>query len=950
MRDPLAADVDQDPEQLASNIAEEFLRPQASSRVLLCGAALALGALGCLALARFGSDLARISGAIGLVGSLVLVFGFMRWARRRRGDVSLGLQQALSRLPPDFAGQVERAYRLFRNSQSSPNDAASSPVLARLHATRLLKRVDLEHISSLAQRARTIKMRCALALGTALSITLFTWSLELIEGLDVLLARGGVGAFPIAYVEDIEITAEWPSYLDGTGQRRRIQSELTGVPQGTEVEVRVMPLVKGRQFLLTDGNEQVPLVSDGQGGLVARWLADDPAGLKVAARFGEVLLYDHHQTRVQPLDDRAPSVVLADAPRTIALNDLDRLELSFIATDDHGLHQVDLVLQSGQRSTRTELARLDGQARVFRGGHALSREQELLRKPFLPVHIWVEARDGNTATGPSWGRSKELLILPDPLGKAVGQRHVALRSFRRSLSAYVAQMHRAGYQDPRTRGDEEKVAIDELVAALLALKVKWEAEPNAPLRSLAFLSAQVETLNRDGKKRALPEDVLLAVDALIHNLGRVDATQLAKDMAQSVEEIAVQSRQLRFDPASLSVDGLLDLLSSNQAAASQLSEVGVLGLDLGSVALADLTRISRNIKDRAFDRAEASALHLAERLKRATPSFSSTAGGAGVESGAPSQGQNSGESTEGQPTSEAPSEFERLAEQIDQLAQDGAEELSELERLLKEAEDAVRKDFQGSGELDAALDELTQALSDLPAVGRGSDNASNDAASARSQGEAALEALEGGELKEGIERARDAERSLQRAKSRLLDGFGFVSEATLNRAEKALKTAMDEAKRALERAQSDPKKMNEAGKAERTERQRAMSERALDLAARGTQPHSALPKANIDDLKEAARLLKQAAQALDDGQAKRGVEFAEQAQKHMERAAFERKEQESRDAKAGSGEGSEMDRTGQIPDGDQDRAKDFRERVEQGLGRGSGRLSPAVRRYAEDLK
>src|SRR5690606_2693132 len=104
--------------------------------------------------------------------------------------------------------------------------------------------------------------------------------------------------------------------LDGTGQRRRIQSELTGVPQGTEIEVRVMPLVKGRQFLLTDGNEQVPLVSDGQGGLVARWLADDPAGLKVAARFGEVLLYDHHQTRVQPLDDRAPSVVLVDASRT----------------------------------------------------------------------------------------------------------------------------------------------------------------------------------------------------------------------------------------------------------------------------------------------------------------------------------------------------------------------------------------------------------------------------------------------------------------------------------------------------------------------------------------------------------------------------------------------------------------------------------------------------------
>lgn len=950
MRDPLAAEVDQDPDQLACNIAEEFWRPQASSRVVLCLAAFGLAILGCLVVARFGTDLARVLVAVCLLTSFASVIVFVSWVRRKRKDVPFGLQQALKRLPSEFAGQVERAYRLFSNLQSQPSGAGSSLELAQLHASRLLKRVDLEQIFEIAKRAKTTTLRYALFLCATCTLFLFCWSLELLEGLDVLIARGGVGPFPIAYVDDIEITAEWPSYLDGTGERRRLHSELTGVPQGTEIEVRVVPLVQGRKLLLTDGNEQVALVSDGQGGLVGRWVADDPAALKVAARFGGVLLYDHHQTRVEPLDDRAPSVVLVQAPQTIALSALDRLDLTFVAADDHGLHQVDLVLQSGQRSTRTELARLDGQTRVFRGGHAVSREQELLRKPFLPVHIWIEARDGNTATGPSWGRSKELLILPEPLGQALKERHVALRSFRRSLSAYVAQMHRAGYQEPLTRGEQEKLASDELVAALSELQRKWETDATAPARSLAFLSAQVETLNREGKKRASAEDVLLAVDALIHSLSHVDATQLAKDLGQAVEEIAVQSRQLHFDPASLRVDGLLDLLSSNQAAANQLSEVGELGLDLGSVALADLTRISRNIKDRTFDRAEASALHLAERLKRATPSFSSTSGGAGVESGAPSHGQGSGKSSaEGQSTSDAPSEFERLAEELDQLAQEGAEELGELERLLKEAEEAVRKDVQGSSELDAALDELQKALTDLPEVGRGIDNASSDAASARSQGEAAIEALEGLELKEGIERGRDAERSLARARSRLLDGFGFVSEASLKRAEQALKTVMDEAKQAFDRAQTSSKQMDEQRRRERTERQRDLAARASDLAKRGHQPQSALPKANIEDLNQASRLLKQAAQALDEGNAERGLELAEQAQHHMEQAAFERKEQESSDATS-SGEGSEMDRKGQIPGSDRDRAKEFRERVEQGLGRGSGRLSPAVRRYAEDLK
>src|SRR5690606_13448612 len=152
----------------------------------------------------------------------------------------------------------------------------------------------------------------------------------------------------------------------------------------------------------------------------------------------------------------------------------------------------------------------------------------------------------------------------------------------------------------------------------------------------------------------------------------------------AVEEIAVQAREIRFNAEGVNLDGLYDLLEGVKLGAGRLQEVGQLGMDIGLVAQADLTRVERSLKKKDYDLAEGAALHLAERLKRATPSFSSS-GGAGVESGLPESGspgsKDGGASADG-PVSDAPAKFDEMSSEIDQLAQDAAGELGRLEKML----------------------------------------------------------------------------------------------------------------------------------------------------------------------------------------------------------------------------------------------------------------------------
>lgn len=936
-----------DPDVRVKGLQSAFRGPLAFPHLMLRLVLAFLACGGAATLGRVGTDQARLSAAVLLGLFFLLMIVFLRHRSRRWKKPKLALEHTLRRVEPERAGQAVRAYSLLKRVEGQDSGQAESKELARQHWRDVLDGISLEQVSQVGRNLRRRSMWLVLA-GALLCLWLLTFRfLFLIEGVNVMLARNGQAPLALAYVSQVSVTAEWPSYLDGTGKKRVFGSQLMAVPEGAEIEVRVLPRVQSRELFLTDGVREEPLLSDGRGGLLARWRAEEPSALRVAARFGDVLIFDTHETKLSPLDDKAPQVTLIGAPQELLLEDLESLPLKFFAVDDHGLTQIDLVLQSGQRSSRKELAHLDGQEQIYQGGTTLTREHELLRKAFLPVRVTIEARDGNTASGPSWGRSKAIVLLPEPLGADLAKRHVALRAFRRQLSVFLAEDIRASHQSRHIAEETLESAHVTLLDAFSQLEADL-LESNPPRSSIAFVKAQLEALSKKGEEKTEPEAALLAVDALIAHLAGRDAQDLAKNLGAAVEEIAVQARELRFQSEEVSLEGVKDLLRGAQDGAGQLREVGRLGLDLGSVAKADLGRIERSIAAGSYGRAEAAAVHLAERLKRANASFSSK-GGAGVESGTPSGGQSgSGQGAPG-PASDAPEQFQELSEQVDNLAQEHAEELSQLERLLEEAAQAAREDFEPDEELRDATEELRDALAQLPQNGMTPGSPRAEAASARSQGEAMADALESGDLAEALERGADAGEAMRRAQRLARENPGWVMPRDLDRASQALQGLMEETKKAAEKQSRQSPSGSSSGLAERAERQREFADRAGKLAEQARQPGAPLPSESADSLEQAAKLLKDAAQALQTGRSQEGADLADQAQAALERAMPSPSDSPSQSEGTGEGEGDSA-RSGRVPDEEKDRARDYRRRVEKGLGRGSGRLAPAVRRYAEELK
>lgn len=942
------------PEMAVTAITRAFRRPLGFAVRLAVSLLVLLLFIVTVLFARAGTDLARGASALALVLCLLglLVISLVR--KRKWRDPRSALYHALRRVDDETAARAERAFGTYRRLSSGGEGGGGesdrlgeSPDLARLHVSRMLARLPLQKVEESGQMVRRRWMRGGLFLGAACLALLLSRPLVVIEGVDVLFARGGVGPFPIAYVEQMSVTSELPSYLDGTGKKRPVFSRLASIPQGSEIEVRVVPTVSDRKLLLTDGIAEVPLVSDGQGGLVARWSADDAAVLRVAARFGQVLLYDANETLLSPLEDRPPQVLLSGAPSSRQLADLDELSLDYTAVDDHGLTQVDLVITSGQRSHREELAHLDGQRQSYRGAHRLTKEHDMFRRAFLPVHVTVEARDGNTATGPNWGKSRAITLIPEPLGKEIAERHKSLREFRQALTTYLAKDIEASHLTISAAKDARKEAHEALLSSYETLETKLLESTNVPKHSLAFLEAQLEALSRKGVERSTSESVLLAADALLQTVGDREAADLARDLGAAVEEIAVQARQLRFETEGVHLQGLDDLMTGAKEGAVQLREVGILGLDLGSVAIGDLTRIARTLVTKEYGQAEAAAMHLAERLKRATPSFGSKGGA--VEAGTPTHGGGQGQA-EG-PPSEAPGDFDEMSQQLDDLAQDAATELTELEKMLREAQRAAEADFQSSPELGDVARELREKMGQLPHQGSASFGPRGDAAAARGYGEAMAEALEAGDLSEAVERGLDADEALRRAEKSLEQASGWLDEGAVEEARQALDRALEEARRASEDLQKNSERSVSEPLGERAQMQREFSERAKDLAKRGADPSAPLPERSIEALRRASELLERAAQAMEAGRGEEGAEHATDAQVELERAVPDQSESQGSDGGDGA-EGNERStaRDGSVPDEERDRARDFRERVEKGLGRGSGRLSPAVRRYAEELK
>lgn len=920
--------------------------------------ALSIAALfGGAHLARVGSGWPRLTVAVALAACVVL--GLVRWFLERRAwyDARRSLGRVL--LPTDRALGEKTLRALALVERSARGDSLDgSAELASLHFERLLARASVEAVEQTAAR-RAARWRWAtLALTLAALAAFALGPMRVVEGLDVLAARGGRAPLRMAWLDFVRVTAEPPGYLREP-TRRVLLGVATHQPEGTLLTVRGIPIREGRKLVLTDGEHEVPFVSDGSGGVVARWTVEKSGELSIAARFGDVLIEDPETLPLDAVPDAPPEVEVEGAPKTVELRDLDRLEVRYLASDDHGLRQIDLVLRAGNREDRRVLARLDGESKLERGGHALSPRDPFLRRMFLPIVITVEAKDGDPLRGPKWGASEPITLVPPAVGEPEAERHAALGAARAALVDFLAwQMGGDKPTKPAERAAEERrrgtraadVMREALDGSYGGLTI------GGGLR--AFLVGQLRVLERAPRpgesSQRKTEEVVLAVDVALRGLATRDAQSVAKRMGDVAEEVADGAKQARESENRAHGMRRVDTaLSALDAATRQLIVLGTLGRDLGTVAQGELLRIRRSRKKDELMHTELAARHLAARLRRPNPSFGGARRG-GVESGAPGSGAMNGEA------SQADDRFNQLAGELEQLAQEHADEIEAVDRTLSQAEQAVELDALRE-EAKQRADAIRRAASELPQTGSAPGSARAAAALGKEHAGAMAQSLERLSLEDAVQSGRDAISALRDAERKAKDPRApsdWLDGESLRESKKNLERELAWAQEQLDRLKRAAEAKARGALGTSGEREQQYARRAGNLAGRGKSGETALPGDAVESLERAEGIMREAARALAEGKGERGLELQREAQRLLERASTGRTTDtddatpDNQQPDSGDQQSNRSIRTGgDVPNSDDGkRAEDFRRRVVDGLGKGSGgRLGPAVKRYAEGL-
>ena len=908
-------------------------------------------------LARLGTPLLRSAAALLLILAVAQIF--LRRARDRRdfGDVQRTIRRVL--VPVDRA-VGERALRAAALAERAARDPrVGSFELAQLHFQRQLERAPLSAVE--AQAARRGKMLRWVALGLLLIAALGVGRdpNRVLEGLDVLVARRGLAPVPMPWLDLVRVTVQPPAYLHL--QDRAIFPGLgSAEARGSAVTVHGVPLSDGRHLVLTDGTREVPFVADGADGVVARYVLNENAELRIAARFGGVLIREAEGVVLESVPDQAPTVELEGAPERIELRDFDRRELRYEAHDDHGLREIDLVLRAGGREDRRSLTRLGGETKLTHGAYAIESSEPFLRRTFLPVEVRIEARDDDAASGVKWGKSQALTLIPVPVGEPEAARYAALRAVRDSLTDLLA----SELSPDLALSDAERRKADgartkALAAQLRSMLERRFAGLSLPPAQRAFLGGQARVL-----ERALPtpasamrrtEDVLLAVDAALRGLGNRDAAAVSKRLGDAAEEAAEGAKQaLESERRQAGLGRLNQALGVLGPGARNLLTLGPLGRDVGSVAEGEIRRITRAQDSGNLLATELAARHLAARLRRPSPSFS-TAGGGGVESGAGSQ---SGDDAH---ASDADKKFDELVGELERLAEEHQQELSRVERNLADADKSVDlSDLKQEAFLRAG--ELRQKTAPLPQFGDDANSARAAAALGREHAQSMAQSMARLSLKDAVESGRHARSELADAakRSKNSNAFEAIDDAALAEARAELDRALTWAEQSLARAEKSAAEKAQAGLQDSSGRERALSERAANLAGRGNHGEISLPEDLADALGKAEGLMRDAAKELGAGHGEQGLSLQRDAQRLLEQTNSGQSGSGESDGKdrepqqspkdSSSSKGKQMRTEADVPRAEGSLADDFRRRVLEGLSKQQGgRLSDAVRRYAEGL-
>ncbi|MFO0587253.1 MAG: DUF4175 domain-containing protein [Polyangiaceae bacterium] len=916
-------------------------------------AVFALAIVSSALLARIGTHRARLGAAAILAVLLAGAIARAVVVRSRRRDTRRTIAGTVGRTDPALGAATLRALTLAE--QTARDDSAGSPALAALHLRRLLDRAPIDRIRERAARLAIGWSAASILIATGALGAVASEPFRVLEGADVLAAKDGEAPLPLLWLEDVSMTGTPPAYLHEPEEMLE-PFRPVALPRGSKIAVRGTIVHAGRRLFLSDGKNEVEFLNDGEGGVVAHFPLTDSARLRVVAAFGDVRVPQADTQLVTSIADEPPSVKLEGAPRTVRILDEPTIQLQYEANDDHGLREVVLTLRAGTRTDTRILSKPGTDALHDKGSYQLSANDPFFQKQYAPVEARVEARDNDEVSGPKWGKSEAIVIVLPQAGEPEALRYAELIKARDLLTDLLDR--RLGTKlDPKAARDvvkgevEEQKKVREKTMEALAGKFGGLA-PNSRMTALA--RGQWSRLDKalDAFQKApspatyekltrATEDALLAFDGGVRALGTRDTRSVAKRLADVADEAALAAGALALgmdvESSKVSLGAAMGVLD---AGGKQMLKLGDLGLDLGEIVANDLRRIDRSRVANDMKHAELAAQDLAARLRKPDPSFSG-GGGSGVEGGG-GEGMNPSEA------SDADAEQAQNEQDLEDLARDHATEMNGVSEALDRAESEEREQLKEAAREHAK--NIRDAVKDLPKQGR-PETPEAEAATGRQEAEGMAGALDGANLKQAVDRGREALKALKEAnrigQNDMFDpGTGDRAKEAADQLEKELKwaeEALDKLRKAAkERAKND---LNRAGKSEEK-----LAERAKNLQEKAQKGSRSLDDDTLERLREAERAMREAQKALQDGDGEMGKKHQDTAQRALEMAQGNK----DPDSQKGDKDDPEAKTSGgkaEIPGKEKFKGPEaFRKRVMDGL---SGPVDPslkeAVKRYAEGL-
>jgi hypothetical protein len=504
-------------------------------------------------------------------------------------------------------------------------------------------------------------------------------------------------------------------------------------------------------------------------------------------------------------------------------------------------------------------------------------------------------------------------------------------------------------------GDEERYArtLESAVSGLESALSETYGGLRVPagLRSFALGRLELLTSKKGPAAKQAREvgDLILAVDGALASLSTRDAQRVSKLLAEVAEEAMVGAQQARgSESPEVGLERLDRAIFALRAGAEQLLSLGTLGNDLGSVALADLGRVQRGREQGDLYHAELAARHLADRLRRPTPSFGASGAG-GVEAGQPQSG--SSEPSNG--SSGAEQQFDELARQIADLARAHAGAVEQVDQTLSDARSGV-DDEALRAEAERRAGELRDRVEGLPDPGNTPGTPEASAALGSEHARAMAHNMESLRLEDAAENGRRALGALSEVAQKTPEGSRLRAEAEAARA--AVQEQLAWAESLIESARNAARDKSRDALQGPAALEEDLAGTAAALAQQGQTDNTPLPAEVTDRLRQADQIMRQAARALESGEGEAGLSLQREAQRLLE-AADQGKTSDpdsSDDAQPPEGDepsGKAPGFGGEVPNAsEQNKAEEFRRRVLESLGDNpTGPLAPAIKRYAEGL-